>query len=154
MSLISKLSLIGLINGVVFLGGGYLLFTSFLGRVYESRDCEWANIDHVEMHVKMNIPSIEYAECDYNPVEQTRLVKFQFAIDSESLNNYTEKNKLNQLAKNTQLDFNQYLQPNVLLAEHQLEGALYSKKGESENAKWSALYDNELSSLWVRIDYK
>ena len=154
MSQISKLSLIGLINIVVVVGGGFLLFTSFLNNVYESRDCEWANIDHVEMYIQMDIPNVGSSECDYNPETQTRLVKFQFDMHPKAVLNYPVKNKSSQLTTHDKPDFNQYIQPSDLLVEHQQQGLLFSKTGESEKAKWSTLYDKELGTLWVRIDYK
>ncbi|WP_291135300.1 hypothetical protein [Flavobacterium sp. UBA7663] len=77
---------------IAFLSLALFGFKSFISSINSQRDCEFANIDNIEMNVGINIPSIENSECNYDKVKKEKSVYFKFDKDI-NIHEYCNSNK-------------------------------------------------------------
>ncbi len=148
-----KTALIIIVSILAFIGQGYLLLNFFVDQVHSSRSCGMFNIDHVELHIKADIPNVGDTECDYDPDENVRLVKFDFDVHPNAVENYASKYDLSLVESPSDFQINNYLNPSSKLGEHIEQEKVFFKQGKSEHSEWSMVYDKALSVLWVRIEY-
>lgn len=129
---------------------GFMGVDALCEKIYKSRDCEFANIDNIEMHAKINIPSTKDCECLYDRATNTK--KAFFDLDSESVaKDYIEKNQL------VKTDMSQ-----IALAEFGLEKnkpdftnqrSLYYREGKTKRDNYKIIFDRDAGKIWVKLTY-
>lgn len=133
--------------------GVYVLLQLFAYLIFTSRDCNWANIDHVELHIKADILNVGDTKCDYDPVENVRLVRFDFDVHPKAATSYAQKHDMNLLQNNADFQINSFLSINKEVVDNIEQNKVFVKSGKSKYSKWYMVYDEILSVLWVRIEY-
>ena len=94
---------------ITFLSLAFFGFKTFVTSIYNQRDCEFANIDNIEVNVGIDIPSIESTACNYNEIKNQKSVYFKFDKEVNIQDYYTSNHFKNleysDLVKFKNLDF-------------------------------------------------
>src|SRR5690606_32810653 len=81
---------------IAFLSLALFGFKAFISSINNQRDCEFANIDNIEMNVGIDIPTVESTTCNYDEAKKEKSVYFKF--DNEvNIEEYCKSNKFSQL---------------------------------------------------------
>ncbi|MCL2040998.1 MAG: hypothetical protein FWG84_03010 [Bacteroidales bacterium] len=68
----------------------FISVRSFLGHVYSGRDCNYCNIDNIEVRVGINIPGIDDVDCIYDAEEDSKTVHFSVKLKKVDVEKYKE----------------------------------------------------------------
>ena len=125
---------------------GYIGIRSFTKNIYNSQNCEWANIDNIEMRAMVDIPKIESSKCNYDTISKTK--KVLFVLDKElNTEDYISKNKLQKLVSPKSLSsFN--LKPEEITPE-----TFYIREKTTEWESYKILLDSKSRKLWIDLKY-
>lgn len=129
-------------------GLGFMGIRTLTQKIYNARTCDWANIDNIEMHARIDIPEIESCECEYDEIFNVKKSTFTLLADMDP-EEYIRKNKLEPL----QGDFprnvlayagNQVLnQPKLFVREG----------GRRDEERYEVLFDPSTRKLWIYLKY-
>jgi hypothetical protein len=132
---------------------------SFLGlrmltrRIVESRDCEWANIDHIELLAKMDIPSVIDSHCDYDAVKHVRQSVFTLDTSDFVMSDYIAGNHFIKLTSADgefpKMDIGYFDDTSA----YENPKALYWRKSDEKDASYFILLNAESGKLWVNLHY-
>lgn len=138
-----------LITGVVLvaLTLGFFGLRGFVRKIYTSTDCDWANIDHIEMRAGVNIPYTKNYDCHYDAAAKTRTVRFEFDTTRFDIDVYLEKNRFAKIDR---------IPANLAMAfpEKHDTASLYWREGDRQDTAYQMLYDKKTSQLYVYLKYK
>lgn len=128
-------------------------YVSLANSFREQRNCEWANIDNIELHAHINIPKVESADCDCSYDEMTNTKKSIFTVKKYALNldKYIKRNKLKKLNNLSEIDFNRFLN---LEKDFLADANLYYRLNSSNEEHSDILFDKTSGKLWVTINYQ
>lgn len=141
---------------IVFaLGGlGYITLMAFARSAYNQRNCEWANIDNIEMHAMVDIPSIVTYACDYDKEENIKMAHFDIDTAKVDMDRYIQLNKFNKLESEGQVDFDDLMKTTSNVSALLASSDLYYKVGSKDGERYQTLLNNTTGRLWVFIEYK
>jgi len=71
---------------------GFMGVRAFCDNVYKSRDCDFANIDNIEMHSGIDIPEITDCDCRYDDREMAKKVTFTLNTNTVDMQAYAADN--------------------------------------------------------------
>ena len=138
---------------VAFLSLVLFGFKSFISAINNQRDCEFANIDNIEMNVGINIPAIESSDCNYDEAKKEKSVYFKF--DKEvNIKEYCNSNKFSKLQT---VNLEDYLDLNYVGNSDPLkEGTdnFYCKTEKRYSNNYHAILNIDTKELWIVISYK
>lgn len=125
---------------------GYVGIRSFTKNIYNSQNCEWANIDNIEMRAMVDIPKIESSECEYDSLSKTK--KVIFVLDKElNIKDYIAKSKLQRLASTEILtSFN-------IKSEETTPRTFYLREKTTEWESYKIILDSKSRKLWIELKY-
>ena len=138
---------------IVFMSIVFFSFKTFISTINNQRDCEFANIDNIEMNVGINIPSIESSNCNYDDVKKEKSVYFKFDKDV-NIHEYCNSNKFSKLQT---ANFEDYLDLNYVGNSYPLkEGKdnFYFKKETRYSNNYHAILNVDTKELWIVISFK
>ncbi len=138
---------------IAFLSLALFGFKSFISSINSQRDCEFANIDNIEMNVGINIPSIENSECNYDKAKKEKSVYFKFDKDI-NIHEYCNSNKFLKLQTSNledYLDFN-YVGNSFPLKEG--TDNFYFKRETRYSNNYHAILNADTKELWIVISFK
>lgn len=112
----------------------YMTFTN-------SVDCNQLVIDTYEMHSGINIPDVEFVNCYYDEVANTRISVYELNAQMD-LSKFERSNTAN-------------LKGISLLeeTEHPNSTELYLASGEKWGTQWTYVVDEEAGRLWAELRY-
>lgn len=123
----------------------------YAAKIYDSRSCQWANIDNIEMRAKIDIPETTDCLCEYNENSGTK--QAIFTLKKEAIgDNYTQINKLSKLNPGTIIAATDFLSDKNPVSLIHNEN-LYFREGKSTNESYKLLYDASLGKIWVNVKY-
>lgn len=135
---------IAIAAAVAFICIGFIGVRTFVQAVYDGRDCDWANIDNIEMHARVDIPEIENCDCSYTVSDNVK--RAVFTIDqNQDLEEYVRSQKLR--AMPTQAD-----QPSA--GQGFDKNRIYIREDSHEDSRYRLALDPASRKLWVQITYK
>ncbi len=138
---------------VAFLSLVLFGFKSFISAINNQRDCEFANIDNIEMNVGINIPAIESSDCNYDEAKKEKSVYFKF--DKEvNIKEYCNSNKFSKLQT---VNLEDYLDLNYVGNSYPLkEGTddFYCKAEIRYSNNYHSILNVDTKELWIVISYK
>ncbi|MEZ4853710.1 hypothetical protein [Flavobacterium sp.] len=139
---------------VVFLFTAFIFgFKLLVTTIVNQRNCEFANIDNVEVNVGVNIPKIEVSQCNYDESLNLKSVYFKFkeqnSQDYITTFKFKKVKNLNDLEK----DNLQYFLGNFSSLYKNLD-SLYIKKGNRKNNSHVAVYNAYTNEFWAVIHFK
>ena len=140
---IAVASIIALIALVLALG--YF----FVKSIINQRTCEWANIDNIEVHAKVNVPSIEGSDCQYN--ESTNVKRAKFALSPLDMTAYIAQNKLQSFQEGMPIDEDTFLS---FEQDSHEDANLFGKHVSLGGKEAYALLDSATRELWVTIQFE
>lgn len=129
---------------------GYLGMKTLTTGVYQSRSCDWANIDNIESRTMINIPSIADCECSYSEKSDCKLAVFTLDLDTEDILNYVALNGFEPVDKPA---------PELIAAlgnnfKHEPGAKLYRKSGNRpKEESFEMLLDPQTKKLFVSLQY-
>jgi hypothetical protein len=129
---------------------GYMGVNAFCDKVYKSRDCEFANIDNIEMHARIDIPSTTDCACEYNNATSTKKVVFN--LEKESLpEDYIIKNKFvkTDISAIAMADFGFERNSSHLPTAK----SLYYREGKTASDDYKIIFDKDAGKIWVNLKY-
>lgn len=131
------------------LAGILVLAVSTLSQqIYNARTCNWANIDNIEMHARIDIPSIEDCDCEYDELFNSKRASFTLSKKVDILQ-YVNANRLTpiqgELPQNILAFADKQFNPGQTLFVR--EGA----RGDEE--RYEVLFDPSTRKLWVYLKY-
>jgi len=138
-----------LIGGLIILG-----IYGFTRLVYNQRNCEWANIDNIEMHAHVDIPEIKNCDCEYLEEENIKLSCFEIEVEKVDMNRFIQKNSLKKLSLPTTVEFDELLKLKSNFNDLKDSSDLYYRVGSQEGESWQILLNNTTGRLCVFIKYK
>lgn len=129
---------------------GFMGVRAFSEKIYKSRDCDFANIDNIEMHARIDIPSTTDCQCEYDNSTHTKKVIFD--LDKDDLpEDYIVLNKLVKTSATdiaiTDFDFEKNL------ARFAASKSLYYREGQTEKDRYKIIFDQEAGKIWVNLKY-
>ena len=75
---------------------GFMGLRAFTTKIYDSRSCEWANIDNIELRAKIDIPAQIDCQCQYDEITETK--QAIITLDKKDIPaDYVTANKLKKL---------------------------------------------------------
>lgn len=125
-------------------------FRAFTRNIFESKSCEWANIDHIELRARVNIPATENCDCRYDRSANTKTSVFQLNDHIVNLDTYIPKNQFKPVTKADLAGLPQF--PDADLDSK--SGNLFFRKGTSATHDYCLLLNKETAKLGVQISYK
>lgn len=129
---------------------GFMGVKAFCEKVFASRDCEWANIDNIEMHARIDIPATTDCECQYDNLTNTK--KAVFSLEKDNLpDDYVLKNKLAKTDANAiaVADFDFEKNP----ARFKASRSLYYREGKTSREDYKIIYDKDAGKIWVKLKF-
>jgi hypothetical protein len=137
---------------VTFLSLAFFGFKTFISSIYNQRDCDFANIDNIEVNVGIDIPSIENTSCNYDELKNQKSVYFKFdkKVNIEEYCKSYSFNKLHSAKLNSykNLDF---VGSNLPFKD---ESKNYYFKNENRRSNsYNAILDIETKELWIVISF-
>lgn len=128
---------------------GFMGFRAFVAKMYNSRSCDWANIDNIEMHARIDIPEIEACDCEYDAVFDAK--KVVFTLD-KSLNSakYVASNNLQPLQGEVPKSIKGFAKREFSPTTQ----ALYVREGLRHNEeRYELLFEPQTKKLYVYLEY-
>lgn len=120
---------------VLIVGGSIALFCllfmlgcrTLISTISNSNDCKRFNIDNIEVHTGIDIPSVTDVSCIYN--DGIKDVTFVLDTSKIEMEEYILKNKLEN------------------------KNGIFSAHGTSKKSKWNVQLNKETAALDVHIEY-
>lgn len=129
---------------------GFMGLRAFTTKVMESRSCDWANIDNIEMRARIDIPVIDDCDCDYDKDSDIKRVVFQLKTGDINFAEYAKRNKLNgvnsQKIASTDFSFGKNEQPTI-------DRSFYYREGKTQWESYKLALDSKTGQLWVYLKY-
>ena len=132
---------------------GFMGVGAFCDKIYKSRDCEFANIDNIEMHSRIDIPEIIDCDCRYDARVTAKKVTFTIDTANTDLDAFVKSNRFEKLGPDQTLHqslaFATDLKPDN---DH-----LFYRSNENSHRPGRDLYrmvlNRETGKLWVYLQY-
>ena len=144
-----------LITGIVIIPiicFGFIGLRSFTKSVINSRDCEWANIDNIEMRTQTDIPATTGCNCNYDKTEAAKKVIFTLDKKNVNLIDYAAKNRFNKVNAGEKLPISDFaFEKNQQLFSD--TKSLYYREGQTKWESYKMILDSETGRLWVNLKY-
>ena len=123
----------------------------FVRTIYNQRSCEWANIDNLEMHAKVDVPTIIHSACTYDEKTTTKMAYFELdksALDVEHYIDVNHLSKIDSLPNHSAELFHPIIRnsPNTY-------GFFYKSSSHHGESAY-VLFDPIDYKLWVTIAYR
>ncbi|NMH29401.1 hypothetical protein [Flavobacterium silvaticum] len=128
---------------------GIMGFRAFTKKIYTNRSCEWANIDHIELRARINIPAIRDCDCNYDDTQKQKTSLFHISTAVVDMDQYVKRNRLKLNQRAAQKATALFTDPDLRNAEN-----LYFRSGSSASHDYVLLLNKQTGTLGVRIDYK
>lgn len=123
-------------------------------KIYREGGCEWANIDHIELHMGIDIPALkDTAVCIYDPRSKTKSVYFVLDKRTVPMQHYISHNHFKKLNAAVYFNFQRFNQFNKdTLEKVTTSGNLFFIEGSEKNTnQYKALLDSTTGQLWVAL---
>lgn len=154
MTKTAKIITIFLTSVIMLVGLGYVGVKQFTRFIYNQRSCEWANIDNIEMHTKVDIPKIKKCDCEYKKDQNTKMARFDLDNENIEMDKYIKINNFKKLNSTTDLSSDDLLKKEANVDKLISSSDLYYTKGSNKGETWQTLLDNSTGRLWVTIKYE
>ena len=151
--IIMKRNLLIALVVIVFMSIVFFSFKTFILTINNQRNCEFANIDNIEINVGINIPSVESSNCNYDEVKNEKSVYFKFDKDV-NINEYCSLNKFSKLKTSNLED---YLDLNYTGNNNPFKKGIdnfYSKSEARYSNNYHAILNAKTKELWIVISFK
>lgn len=125
-------------------------FRFFTKSIYKQRTCEWANIDNLELHAKVNVPKITSSDCDYNEATNTKKAFFNVNKNLLDTISYIKLNQLNPIQKLGGAAIEKFLKFDELATE---STSYYYKENQKDGEFSYVLFNADEGKLWVTVKY-
>jgi hypothetical protein len=131
---------------------GFLGLRSFTKSVMNSRDCEWANIDNIEMRTQTDIPSTTDCNCNYDKAEAAKKVVFTLDKKNVNLVEYAAKNRFRKVGHEEKLPLVDFAYEKN---QSQFSDAksLYYREGQTKWETYKLILNTDTGKLWVNLKY-
>lgn len=125
-------------------------FRSFTKNIYNQRTCDWANIDNLELHAKLDIPKISNSDCAYN--EAANIKKAYFLVDKTKLDieRYIGVNNLIRVADSKEIPMDRFLNFDKNMNQNKY---LYYRENVKDEACSFVLFNSNKGELYVTVAY-
>ncbi len=138
---------------ITFLSLAFFGFKTFISSIYNQRDCEFANIDNIEVNVGIDIPSIENTSCNYDEFKNQKSVYFKFD-KKVNIQDYCKSNTFkilqpSDLDKFKDLDF----VGNNLPFKDEYNNYYFKSENRRSNS-YNAILNVDTKELWIVISFK
>ena len=138
---------------IAFLSLALFGFKTFITSIYNQRDCEFANIDNIEVNTGIDIPSIESTTCNYDEIKNQKSVYFKLDKEVNIQDYYTSNHFKNvqssDLVKFNELDFVGNKRP----FNDGLNNYYYKSEMRRSNSFY-AILNADTKELWIVISFK
>ena len=138
---------------ITFLSLALFGFKTFIASIYNQRDCEFANIDNIEVNIGIDIPSIESTTCNYDEIKNQKSVYFKLDKEVNIQDYYTSNHFKNvqssDLVKFKDLDF--------VGNKHPFNDGFnnyYYKSEMRRSNSYHAILNVDTKELWIVISFK
>lgn len=128
---------------------GFLGVRTFAQKVTNNRDCEWANIDHIEMRAAVNIPPVSYADCDYDETSKRKTTVFTLNKNLFDIEEYSLEYGFKRIAAAPE-NFCDFDKEGIA---HAAASDLFYREGQTETNSYKMLLDAKNGKLWVDLQY-
>lgn len=142
-----KTILIVLLSIIALVCMGYVGLNGFAKMIYDERSCEWANIDHLELHARIDIPAIINSDCSFDSDVKTKIATFDLDLKKLDLKNYLVQNQFKKLTDPTLLN------TDYLKKFTSSNNSLYYKKTSTDVSSSEVLLDTKTGKLHLVIRY-
>ena len=139
-----RVILIAIAVAVAFICLGVLGVRTYVQAIYDTRSCDWANIDNIEMHARIDIPKVENCDCSYTVSDNMKRAVF-ILEKSEDLNSFIEQQKLKAM---------QQPEDRIASVGSFDKNTLYVREGNHQDSRYRLALDPASRKLWVQITYK
>lgn len=128
---------------------GFLGVRTFVQQVADNRDCEWANVDHIEMRAVVNIPPVKNFDCDYQPDLNRKTTVFELDLSKFDVSDYVSKFGYRNVVSVPE-NFSEFDSNGVEKAD---VSSLFYREGTTETNSYKILLDAKSGKLWVDLQY-
>jgi hypothetical protein len=128
-------------------------FKTFVISIKETRGCEFANIDNIEINVGIDVPEIEKSECNYDSVKKVKSVYFKLKkLDTKK---YISKNKFSKLDDLIDLEPEslQYFLSDIS-SINENPNSIFIKSGSRKSNSHFVVYNALTNELWAVVHFK
>ncbi|HEX9979418.1 MAG TPA: hypothetical protein VGB50_02505 [Flavobacterium sp.] len=124
---------------------------SFVQSVYRERSCEWANIDNIEMHARIDIPSNTDCDCNFDTSANVKTAVFTLGEDV-NFREYIASNKLKKVISAENLQYSDF----VAFEDYKGKNitGLYYRSDNNYDSGYHLTLDTIEGKLWISIKYK
>ena len=138
---------------IAFLSVALFGFKTFISSINSQRDCEFANIDNIEMNVGIDIPSIESTTCDYDEFKNQKSVYFK--LDKKvNIQEYCKSNKFKKLQSSDLVKFNELDFVGNKRPFNDGFNNYYYKSEMKRSNSYHAILNVNTQELWIVISFK
>lgn len=128
---------------------GFLGVRTFAQKVVNNRDCEWANIDHIEMRARVNIPPVSYVDCDYDKASKRKTTVFTLNKSLFDVEEYSLEHGFKRIDAAPE-NFGDFDKEGIA---HAAASDLFYREGQTETNSYKMLLDTKNGKLWVDLQY-
>lgn len=128
-------------------------FKTFVISIKETRGCEFANIDNIEINVGIDVPEIEKSECNYDSIKKVKSVYFKLKkLDTKK---YISKNKFSKLDDLIDLEPEslQYFLSDIS-SINENPNSIFIKSGSRKSNSHFVVYNALTNELWAVVHFK
>jgi len=143
----TKILLLSLAIATVIGLMGFAGIQTLTQQIYDARSCEWANIDNIEMHARIDIPETESCQCEYDEATHEKKAAFSLAADLD-VEAYARKNNLKPIAGDLPKHVATYA--GIGTSEQDL---FVRQDSYQDGEHCELLFDPSSRKLWVYLKY-
>lgn len=138
---------------ITFLSLVFFGFKTLISSIYNQRDCEFANIDNIEVNVGIDIPSIENTSCNYDELKNQKSVYFKFD-KKVNIQDYCKSNTFKILQPSGLDKFkNLNFVGNNLPFKDEYNNYYFKSENRRSNS-YNAILNVDTKELWIVISFK
>lgn len=138
---------------IAVLGILFLILLSFVNTIRKERNCEFANIDNIEINTGIDIPEIITSDCNYD--EDFNLKYAYFKLKELDKTDYILRNRFEKFQTISHLNIGKdsILLDKINTIEANLEHSHFVSNHRSDNNN-VVVFNSKTNELWVVIHFK
>ncbi|RZJ67099.1 MAG: hypothetical protein EOO50_07500 [Flavobacterium sp.] len=128
---------------------GFLGLRTFTRKIVNNRDCEWANIDHVEIRAMADIPPTLASDCNYDAGKKRKTTVFALDTSKFDMDEYSSRHDFRKVSSAPEnfADFDKDGIASVDTSE------LFYRDGKTQTNSYKMLLDARSGRIWVDLRY-
>ncbi len=127
---------------------GFVGVRTFVKKIYNNKDCEFALIDHFEIRTSIDIPKSTKIFCNYNELTNTKIAVFKIEDLNFDVEQFTTNNHLANLSDKNLLKSEKF--SNFQFSDND---EIYFRSNSTESGIYDIIFNASNLNLYIQYKY-